>query len=438
MINNKLHLLFVLPALVTSSLCAVAQEATNQAPATVPAMPANPTGWDLLMRAHDMLKQMPQGRIGGGQMAEDSPEDIAAMRAYTDANAESLRLVSEALELPLVLTSAITKDDGLFPAINRNALLRQLGRMMMQRARVLAADGDLRGAVQTNLDIVTLGAKTQHGGALIESLSGGAIESMGRSNLRRILPRLDAVLAREAATRLLAVDALHPSYEAVIRAEKVTGILALEEMFKDDNWKKFRAGNNKAVEKSGWEMSKDEVKTLQTTTDATIVNDYMAVLDAAIERATRPYDNSVAPIKPPRDALSRQMAQLFLRRVQPAGRTNFERNHNLNRMLAVAFTLQAYKAENFEYPVAIDALIPKYLDLIPPDSFNKNQRLRYRRTFADYRLYSVGPDGVDNDGEPTFEMRELREATQPNAKPLRNYNSIRDESKGDIVFGINN
>ena len=47
-------------------------------------------------------------------------------------------------------------------------------------------------------------------------------------------------------------------------------------------------------------------------------------------------------------------------------------------------------------------LVPDYLKSVPPDIFAGNKPLMYGRADDDYRLYSVGDNGIDNGGMVTF------------------------------------
>jgi hypothetical protein len=66
----------------------------------------------------------------------------------------------------------------------------------------------------------------------------------------------------------------------------------------------------------------------------------------------------------------------------------------------VALALHVYRTERADYPETLSSLSPDYLQRIPLDPYD-NQPLRYRRTADGYVLYSVGPDGQDDQGRMT-------------------------------------
>jgi hypothetical protein len=57
--------------------------------------------------------------------------------------------------------------------------------------------------------------------------------------------------------------------------------------------------------------------------------------------------------------------------------------------------LAAFRAENGEYPEQLEELAPKYLEQLPTDLYSDRHPLRYRRESGGYLVYSVGPNGRD-------------------------------------------
>ncbi|HEV3236672.1 MAG TPA: hypothetical protein VGZ25_06760 [Gemmataceae bacterium] len=74
-----------------------------------------------------------------------------------------------------------------------------------------------------------------------------------------------------------------------------------------------------------------------------------------------------------------------------------DRCEQTQRNLHLAFALAAYKIDQGHYPAKLDELAPKYIDGIPDDIFSGNP-LIYRPVDKGYLLYSVGPNGKDDDG----------------------------------------
>jgi len=68
-----------------------------------------------------------------------------------------------------------------------------------------------------------------------------------------------------------------------------------------------------------------------------------------------------------------------------------------NDNLQLALALAAYHADQGNYPEQLIALKPRYLKDVPRDRFN-GKAISYQRTPAGYRLYSIGPNGQDEQG----------------------------------------
>jgi hypothetical protein len=74
-----------------------------------------------------------------------------------------------------------------------------------------------------------------------------------------------------------------------------------------------------------------------------------------------------------------------------------ERCEQGQRNLHLAFALAAYQRYNRHYPAKLEELAPKYVESIPDDLFSGNP-LIYRLVDKGYLLYSVGPNGKDEEG----------------------------------------
>jgi hypothetical protein len=75
----------------------------------------------------------------------------------------------------------------------------------------------------------------------------------------------------------------------------------------------------------------------------------------------------------------------------------YDRQEQSERNLRVAFALAAYRCDHKTYPKTLDALAPKYLAKVPDDLFT-GKPLIYRPSENGYLLYSLGPDGKDDEG----------------------------------------
>lgn len=69
------------------------------------------------------------------------------------------------------------------------------------------------------------------------------------------------------------------------------------------------------------------------------------------------------------------------------------------RALATKLAIIAYREDNGALPAGLTALVPEYLSAVPEDPFAQAP-LSYRQTSDGFVVYSVGPDIIDDGGQP--------------------------------------
>lgn len=83
--------------------------------------------------------------------------------------------------------------------------------------------------------------------------------------------------------------------------------------------------------------------------------------------------------------------------------TVFERKHARSvaalRLVMTELAVRGYQAKNGKPPAALAELVPAWLSSVPLDPFS-NRPLVYRVTTNSFLLYSIGPDGKDDQGTP--------------------------------------
>ena len=72
------------------------------------------------------------------------------------------------------------------------------------------------------------------------------------------------------------------------------------------------------------------------------------------------------------------------------------------RLTVTAIALKRYRLDHEAYPASLSELVPAYLSQVPAD-YMDGKPLRYRlRPDGGFLLYSVGEDGKDDGGDPTY------------------------------------
>ena len=102
---------------------------------------------------------------------------------------------------------------------------------------------------------------------------------------------------------------------------------------------------------------------------------------------------------------ARGVAEILINLVIPAvrrGQTAVDRSAAGHQVLQVAFALAASQRDHKCYPKQLAELTPKYLDRVPDDLFT-GKPLAYHPSETGFLLYSVGPNGKDDEGRTAGE-----------------------------------
>ncbi len=285
---------------------------------------------------------------------------------------------------------------------------RELARLLALQSRTKAGRGDWQGAVSDDLDAVQLGEEVPHGSPLLGLLVGIACDSIGQREVWLALGHLSAQQARTDARRLDSIGRRHVSYATALQEEKWFGQAVLLERMRVPHWD-------------------DPGPYALPVSKRTAMANFTAYLDAAIADARRPYGAASTRPTPPSDMLGILVTPVF-----EQSRVREVDCETQNRLLQAALALRACKLEHGSYPASLASLVPSYLPDVPYDPFAPKGPLRYRRQGSGYRLYSVGPDGRDNGGQP---IQHAPTTHGSNAERSRRY--VLADSRGDIVAGVN-
>lgn len=88
--------------------------------------------------------------------------------------------------------------------------------------------------------------------------------------------------------------------------------------------------------------------------------------------------------------------------LRPAIKRSQDKNNQILarlRLLMMELVLRCRQSDQGRAPERLDQLVPKYLQRVPTDPFS-GQSLIYRARHTNWLLYSIGPDRVDDGGNP--------------------------------------
>ncbi len=274
------------------------------------------------------------------------------------------------------------------------------------------ANGDTKGAMDSRLDAMELGAVVGHG-MLISMFVDTAVEFIGLNKIDKVASHLDATQCRAAIARLANIEAHRTTLTETLRHEQKY----------DLNQSLQTLGTPKDLDslkpsEDGTFPTAQDIAQFKALTPAKITENSARLFDAVVQSTQLPYSKAVAT-QLPTDL--DPWTQLLVEVLKDARyRFSYEGLVTQNRLLRAALELRAQKLETGKYPESFIA---------PTDPFAPaTQSLIYQKTTQDYLLYSVGPDGKDDGGA---EIQTLETNEEAGIKTVSDH--LKPESTGDIV-----
>ncbi|MBV9125600.1 MAG: hypothetical protein JO112_19800 [Planctomycetes bacterium] len=354
-------------------------------------------------------------------------KDFPALASWLKANEKPLAVVTQASERPRYFSPLVPpplnqQPAGLFVIpLPEVQTCRQLATALLARAMFRLDQGDTDGAWQDLLACHRLGLLVGRGATLIEGLVGLAIDATASRGELAFLDR-----ARPDARRLKTcqrdLEALPPlpsmadKVDLVERFAYLDTILMMDRqgarflegfagkgaeanlftdlLLKDIDWDPaLREGNrwydrlaaamrekDRAAREKKLEEIDKELKALRTRT--------MGYGGLARMFLAGPSEQGKAM----GDALICLVAPAVQKVSTAADRTGQVEDNTL-----LAFALARYQRDHGRYPKELEALVPGYLARVPQDRFS-GKTLVYHPAGDGYLLYSVGPNGKDDQG----------------------------------------
>lgn len=125
-----------------------------------------------------------------------------------------------------------------------------------------------------------------------------------------------------------------------------------------------------------------------------------ADLDRRAKTNLQPLRLAAGFVISPRKAISNSVSDTLLAMMEPSFTIALQSDDRVrikSDLVRVGFALAAYRAERGGYPSELKSLVPMYLAALPTDRMN-DQPLRYVRRENGFLIYSVGANGLDDDG----------------------------------------
>lgn len=181
-------------------------------PPELPPLP-DPNGYDDLIEAAFMIR--------GGPSASLFEQDVAVdeLRAFVEPNRDVLALARSGLDKPTGVWLSFNRNN--MPHISRIGALRDLGRLLSIEAKLAEAEGDTSAALASHVDTVRLGHAISKGGLMLDSMTGIAIEDMGRKGLTELRSKLKSGECRGLILQLKQIDENRQPFQAMLDNEAI-------------------------------------------------------------------------------------------------------------------------------------------------------------------------------------------------------------------------
>jgi hypothetical protein len=239
---------------------------------------------------------------------------------------------------------------------------------------------------------------------------GSRCEHFGQRELLKILPGLNGAQLRWLIQRIDRIEKSRRPLADVLRKEKWANQVSITELYSDKRWPQFLA--DKIVGGCVPVADLQGIVRVRLTGKGGLIREYSHALDSAILESAQPYKkrqwrNNSSDVT---YGLQPDFKNAAFIDALPRART---------RSLETVAALRLYRLRTGRYPAKLSTLVPRYLKHVPLDPYEEPHSLRYKPSASKYVLYSIGPDGKDD-----------------NAKLLKSDGTILGhsaDSKGDIV-----
>ncbi len=386
----------------------------------------SPNAFDTLAKAAELMAD--KGELREAVTRKPSLEtkteiSPAKKQALYDRNRKAIDLIKTALGQEYYAPPINSLEDSSF--YDQNLTILRAAQLLVLEGQIHEANADFANAAKSYLQTLQFSRHTIKGRPLIGIIYGEAMEKKGRQNLNAIRQNLNLNQTLTVLHDLQNIKKQDYTYADALRSEKAFGQMALLEEMKKSGWR-FRWPEEEEID-----LSEQPPVTLLTKiklwgfSNQKIMAEYDVYMENLIEQAKQDYSHQQTVPLPKNPVTNRWV--LDFTHTQKQSRTNSLSNQVGNDFLLITFAIHAYQLENKELPVSLSQLVPKYLSEVPADAFAPTRKLNYRRTGSTYLLYSIGPDNIDDKGKP-IQSKDEEEVMRYLA---------RDDSKGDIVAGIN-
>lgn len=401
----------------------------------LPPLP-NPNGFDLYYQAARTIKQanppvdpkQGDGKATGALAAR--LYSLPRRKAWLRNNAAGFALFDGAQRAQTRHPDPAT--DGMGLTYHKNyAQYRVLARYKEAQANTFKLDKRPAAALDSALDVVQMSFDLRRDAHQLGTYSLYSVTLLGLEPVQdtdNLPEQLNATQARAAITRLEKLMANRPPLAAMVAMTRRQALAGLRDLWRKPDWRNQAL---EIVESMQEEVTREENWRVRTVAPVEILNNIETFYQSAAQMARLPYSKRINYNWPATEDYD-PISYLWCSPIRPHTLFAEAKEKVALDLLLLRLALQAHKLESGAYPSTLNALKWRYLTKVPTDEFADGKPFGYVVTGKNYRLWSIGPDLVDDGGKPT----PWRDGTT-SASSNKHWPPIMLERKGDWVARAN-
>jgi hypothetical protein len=328
------------------------------------------------------------------------PEDTK-LRQFLEPQAATMRLLRQASEKPGCCFEYDYVHAGIDMPIPGFMSIRHASMLLALDARSKAAAGNLRTALA---DTNAMFAVAEHAGSeplLISVLVSVEMDRMACTTLEAVLATREATPDELALLDISDTVSFQRLFGRALRMEEACAIATFCDYGATFRWAELTGGSTPS-----WQESCLGPLYRVFAFDDDLAS-YRENYKEYREHAGKPYYQAAPKWQSSGATLEASIRGLITHLLFPALHKAAEHaavadaRHRLARLAKA--TSRYHDAED-QFPQRLDDLVPEFFPAVPLDPFNGDP-LRIKRTDQELVLYSIGPDGADDDGAP-FDAKE--------------------------------
>lgn len=359
---------------------------------------------------------------------DDKLYPLAGKLKWIEQNKEAFALLDSATAAPYYTPPVRSEEDDK-KMFDRLGNARQLARYNWVRCDAYAAQGKYALAVDKALNMWEYGLKMQHNATLVGTLGGFAVEAISRQPVDDNIAHLNSSEAAQAAKRMERMQTWRPSFYDMLIEERASFLATIVPRIVEQTREEARSLQREtAYERGEYNFEPEDKPDFRLL--APVINwsarkmayEYLNATQHLLSTADRPWSQRHFQLPAETPPQHRDLINVIAK-----GRFNFVRSDVALQIFKTRLALHAYRKANGVYPASLNQLVPAYLSKIPTDGFADGKPMLYRREGQRYKLWSVGPDGRNDNARPIV---------TPDARPKARF-LVSPDSQGDFVASVN-